>query len=401
MKNKKEKILFFTNELAIMLKSGLTFTTAIEIILKEEKDKNFKEVLKKIHKNLIAGKSIFESFKNFDKIFGNTYLYMLKIGEVSGSVAERLEDISKSLEFDLANQKKLGGILVYPIVVISLTLIIVTFLLTFILPNFITIFEENQVELPLITRILLFISRNFHYILLFIIALILIIFFVNMYINNNKLKRIKKDKWLLNIRLFGELKKLSLSSDLYYSFSILLSVGIGIIESVEILYMNNNKLMRIQKDKYLLNIRLFGELRKLSLSSDLYHSFSILLSVGIGIIESVDILYMNNNNYYIKENLLEVKKSLLAGNNIATALKKLNLYDERFSILITAGEESGYLSENLLQISKILKQDFEYKLKKLMSLLEPLVVVFLGIIVAFVVVAIYLPILSIGDVFSQ
>ena len=336
MKNKKEKILFFTNELAIMLKSGLTFTTAIEIILKEEKDKNFKEVLKKIHKNLIAGKSIFESFKNFDKIFGNTYLYMLKIGEVSGSITERLEDISKSLEFDLANQKKLGGILVYPIVVISLTLIIVTFLLTFILPNFITIFEENQVELPLITRILLFISRNFHYILVLIIV----------YINNNKLKRIQKDKWLLNMRLFGEL-------------------------------------------------------RKLSLSSDLYHSFSILLSVGIGIIESVDILYMNNNNYYIKENLLEVKKSLLAGNNIATALKKLNLYNERFSILITAGEESGYLSENLLQISKILKQDFEYKLKKLMSLLEPLVVVFLGLIVAFVVVAIYLPILSIGDVFSQ
>jgi len=278
MKNKKEKILFFTNELAIMLKSGLTFTTAIEIILREEKDKNFKEVLKKIHKNLIAGKSIFE--------------------------------------------------------------------LTFILPNFIIIFEENQVELPLITRILLFISRNFHYILLLIIVLILIIFFTNMYINNNKLKRIQKDKWLLNMRLFGEL-------------------------------------------------------RKLSLSSDLYHSFSILLSVGIGIIESVDILYMNNNNYYIKENLLEVKKSLLAGNNIATALKKLNLYDERFSILITAGEESGYLSENLLQISKILKQDFEYKLKKLMSLLEPLVVVFLGLIVAFVVVAIYLPILSIGDVFSQ
>ena len=230
MKNKKEKILFFTNELAIMLKSGLTFTTAIEIILKEEKDKSFKEVLRKIHKNLIAGKSIFESFKNFDKVFGNTYLYMLKIGEVSGSITERLEDISKSLEFDLENEKKLGGILVYPIVVISLTFIIVTFLLTFILPSFISIFEENQVELPLITRILLFISRNFHYILFFIIALILITFFTNRYINNDKSKRIKKDKWLLDMKLFGELKKLSLSSDLYHHFSVLLSVGIGIIE---------------------------------------------------------------------------------------------------------------------------------------------------------------------------
>lgn len=146
---------------------------------------------------------------------------MLKIGEVSGSITERLEDISRSLEFDLANQKKLGGILVYPIVVISLTLIIVTFLLTFILPNFITIFEENQVELPLITRILLFISRNFHYILFFIIVLILIIFFINIHINNNKSKRIKRDKWLLNMSVFGELRKLSLSSDLYHSFSIL------------------------------------------------------------------------------------------------------------------------------------------------------------------------------------
>ena len=76
-------------------------------------------------------------------------------------------------------------------------------------------------------------------------------------------------------------------------------------------------------------------------------------------------------------------------------------YTEARMEKITAGEESGYLSENLLQISKILKNDFEYRLKKLMSLLEPLVVVFLGLIVAFVVVAIYLPILSIGDVFSQ
>ena len=110
-------------------------------------------------------------------------------------------------------------------------------------------------------------SRNFHYILFFIVALILMIFIINMYINNNKSKRIKRDKWLLTMRVFGEL-------------------------------------------------------RKLSLSSDLYHSFSILLSVGIGIIESVEILYINNNNYYLKDNLLEVKKSLLAGNNIATALKR-------------------------------------------------------------------------------
>lgn len=344
MKIPKEKILFFTNELAILIKSGLTFTKAIEIILKEEKKKKFKDILKKVHKNLTIGKNIYDSFKPFENIFGSTYLYILKIGELSGNIVEGLEDISKSLDFDLSRQKKLKGILIYPIVVISLTFLIVSFLLAFILPSFVTIFEENQIELPLVTKILLAISRNFQYILIFIVVILTIIFIYNMYINKNKYKRIRRDKFLLNIFCFGELKKLLLASNLY-------------------------------------------------------HSFSILLDAGIGIIESLEILYTNNNNYYLKDRLFEVKKAILAGNNIASSFKKLNLYNDRFSVLISVGEESGYLSENFLQISKILKEDFDYKLKKLLAMLEPLVVVVLGLIVGFVVLAIYLPILSIGDIF--
>ena len=179
MRNQKEKILFFTNELALLIKSGLTFTKAIEIILKEEKNKKFKDILKKIHKNLTMGKNIYDSFKPFENTFGSTYLYILKIGELSGNIVESLEDISKSLDFDLSQRKKLGGILIYPIVVICLTFLIVSFLLIFILPSFITIFEENQIELPLVTRILLGISRNFHYILIFIICILTIIFIFN------------------------------------------------------------------------------------------------------------------------------------------------------------------------------------------------------------------------------
>ena len=344
MRNQKEKILFFTNELALLIKSGLTFTRAIEIILKEEKNKKFKDILKKIHKNLTMGKNIYDSFKPFENTFGSTYLYILKIGELSGNIVESLEDISKSLDFDLSQRKKLGGILIYPIVVICLTFLIVSFLLIFILPSFITIFEENQIELPLVTRILLGISRNFHYILIFIIVILTIIFIFNMYINKNKYKRIRRDKFLLNIFLFGELKKLLLASNLY-------------------------------------------------------RSFSILLNAGIGMVESLEIMYMNNNNYYLKDRLFDVKKAILAGNNITTSFKNLNLYNDRFSILITVGEESGYLSENFLQISKILKEDFDYKLKKLLAILEPLVILILGLIVGFVVLAIYLPILSIGDIF--
>ena len=166
---------------------------------------------------------------------------------------------------------------------------------------------------------------------------------------------------------------------------------------------NTGKLEQIYNEqliiKNLLNIFLFGELKKLLLASNFYHSFSILLNAGIGMVESLEIMYMNNNNYYLKDRLFEVKKAILAGNNITTSFKNLNLYNDRFSILITVGEESGYLSENFLQISKILKEDFDYKLKKLLAILEPLVILILGLIVGFVVLAIYLPILSIGDIF--
>lgn len=345
MKNKKEKILFFTKELTIMLKSGITFMNSIEILLKEEKEKNFKQILKKIYKNLASGKNIFNSFKEFSNIWGNTYLYMLKVGELTGTLEQRLEDISNNIEFELETKKKIGGILIYPLIVLCLTFIIVSFLLIFILPNFISIFEENNIELPFVTKILIFISRTFHFILIFIIFIVFLLFSLNKHINNNKFKKIKKDHFILKFPIFGEIIKLSLAAELY-------------------------------------------------------HSLFLLLSVGHSLIDGIDILYMNTNNFYIKENLLLVKRSLLSGENISNSFKKLDLYNSRFSLLITSGEESGNLAENFFQISKILKQDFEYNLKKKIAFIEPITVIFLGMVVAFIVIAIYLPILSVGEIFN-
>ncbi len=122
--------------------------------------------------------------------------------------------------------------------------------------------------------------------------------------------------------------------------------------------------------------------------------------MGHSLIDGIDILYTNTNNFYIKENLLLVKRSLLSGENISNSFKKLDLYNSRFSLLITSGEESGNLAENFFQISKILKQDFEYNLKKKIAFIEPITVIFLGMVVAFIVIAIYLPILSVGEIFN-
>lgn len=344
LKINKEKILLFTNELNVMLKSGITFSKSLEILASQENNKNFRGILLKVQKNISQGKGIFESFRNFENIFSLNFLQFLKIGEITGTLNERFENIIENLEFEINNKKKVWGILIYPIIVIALTLCVVSFLLLFILPNFILIFKENNLELPKITKILLFISENFLFILLMISIFLIFTFFLFRYINQNKTRRTKKDKFFLFIPFLGEIMKLNIAINLYYSLS-------------------------------------------------------ILLSSGISLIDSIDIMYKNTNNYYVKENLLKVRKSINLGNNISISLKNLDIFTERFYMLIVSGEESGYLSENLFQISKILKQDFDYRVKKYLSFLEPLAMLILGLIIAFIVVAIYLPIFSVGDIY--
>lgn len=341
---KKEKILFFTTELNMMLKSGISFAEALNILYSQEKKKSFKYILSKVYKNIMAGKTIFESMKTFENIFGENYISMVRIGETSSSLVDRLEDIIKDLEFSIQNQKKVSSLLIYPITVLIFTLSIISFLILNILPNFISIFEENNIELPLSTKIILAISNNFIEILIGIVLLILSSILLLKYINNHNNLKLKKDKFLFEfpfIKIFYR-----------YSFSL-----------------------------------------------KFYRNLSILLNTGINIDEIIEILFLNTNNLYLKKQINEVKKSIISGSNMAVSLKHIDFFEDRFFNLIFSGEKSGSLIDNLLFISEILRQDLEYQTKKTLTILEPLIMLFLGFIVGFIILAIYLPIISINNIF--
>lgn len=341
---KKDKILLFATQLNSLLKSGLTVAYSINILYLSENDKNFRIILKKILKSLNSGKNIFDSFKNFKDIFGKTFLNMLKIGELSGVFNDSLDNAIEYLEYSLESKRKIISLLIYPIVVLTITLFLLTFLLIFIFPNFISIFEENEIQLPLTTRILLFLSNNFVYIF-FILVFALV--------------------------------------TLYLAFR----------------YINNNKNLRFKKDKSFLNIFIFGNLLKLSLAEEIFHSLYIFLEAGINIIDALDIISENIDNTYIKLNLLAVRKEINSGENISESLRSLGLFNERFQSFINSGEESGFLSKTFLEISKILKKDYEYKIKKYIALIEPLSIICLGLIISFIVFSIYIPIFAVSNIF--
>lgn len=232
---KKDKILLFATQLNSLLKGGLTVAYSINILYLSENDKNFRIILKKILKSLNSGKNIFDSFKNFKDIFGKTFLNMLKVGELSGVFNDSLDNAIEYLEYSLESKRKIISLLIYPIVVLTITLFLLTFLLIFIFPNFISIFEENEIQLPLTTRILIFLSNNFVYIFFILVFALVTLYLVFRYINNNKNLRFKKDKSFLNIFIFGNLLKLSLAEEIFHSLYIFLEAGINIIDALDII----------------------------------------------------------------------------------------------------------------------------------------------------------------------
>lgn len=342
-KIKNEKILLFISQFNTLNKSGINFIQALDILIFSETDKHLLIVLKKIRIYLNNGKNIYNSFKHFENIFGSYFIYMLKIGEITGTINKSLDSSYTYLKYKYDNNQKITSLLIYPIIVFCITMFILIFLLVFILPNFITIFEDNKLELPISTKFLIFISNNFFYIIISLFTLILICLFLNMYINSKIHLKIKKDKFLLDMFFWGKFLKLFYAIEIYYSLYIFLEAGINIID-------------------------------------------------GIKIIEE------NINNLYIKRNLKEIEKRVFLGSSLSSALRHFILFNTRFQSFIKAGEESGFLADTFLEISKILKIEYEFTQKKYIALIEPISILFLGSLITFILLAMYSPILSLTEV---
>lgn len=344
MKIKKEKILLFTKQFNSLTKAGINITQALDILILSETDKNFIIILEKIKRNLNRGKSIFNSFIDYKNIFGNHFLYMLKVGELSGSLSVSLDNIHHYLEYNLSNRKKITSLLIYPCIVFFLSLIIFIFLLIFILPNFISLFEESQVEIPKTTKLLIFLSDNFHYFLIILLLIFSSIILILKYINSKKTLKLKKDRLSLKFIILGDLLKLYYAKEIFYSLHILLDSGITLIDGFN------------------------------------------------AIIEST-------NNLEIKRSLINTQKEIKTGNTITSSFKQLNLFNKRFNSFIKTAEESGFLSEAFLEISKILNLEYEYKLKKCIAFIEPLSIIILGCFIIFIILSIYIPIFSMINIF--
>lgn len=341
VKISKQEILNFTKEIIIMLESGISIIKVFEI-QEEQYRTSFKNILKEIRENLLKGDSIGEAFKKNEKIFGSFYVGMVNLGDLSGNLVENLKKICEHLELELAVVKKLKEVAFYPCIVLTFSVLILTFLMVFVFPNFIKIFEESKTELPLLTRILIKVSENFYKIIFLFIYILTIIIFCLKNIRNNSRVKEKFDRALLTIPLVKN-------------------------------FIIGNYIIRFSKN------------------------ISIMLSSGMLILDILKLLKDFFDNTVIKKEIERLEKSLFEGKQLSEVMREESLFPEKYRKLIVVGEKSGELVKMFEQIAKLEEERMENSIKKLLTLVEPILIIVLGLILSIIIIAIYLPIFNMSN----
>lgn len=338
---KSREITIFSRQLASLLKSGVPILKAVNIISEQSEDIHLKNMLKSIHDSIREGATFSSALEKFPNTFPPLYIALIHAGEDSGALPEvllRLTDYRVKQEEAFSRFRMA---LAYPVLMALVGVATVVFMLTFVMPRLMRLFVNMGQELPLPTKILLFTSHGLRQWWFWIILIIGIAVLIFRWQSNTAAGRIFASSLKLRLPLFG---------------------------------------------KFILK----AELARFS------RTLELLIRDGIPILNAIDISLPVLGNEVIKNQLIQSHKDLKQGGSFGRSLKNSRLIPLFMSNIIIVGEESGKLDEALVEAANSYEQETEEALEVMMSLLEPLMILAMGLIVGFIVIAMLLPIFEIN-----
>lgn len=333
-----EQKMLLAENLSLMMRGGVSLAEALEIIAKETKSKIFKKAVLDILQRVLQGESLSRALAFHPKIFDRFFQNIVKVGEQSGQLEENLNYLSETIEREMEAAKKIKGAMIYPIIVVSLALIVAFGATFFVLPKFVNLFQTLNIQLPLMTKVLISFTV-----------------FVK--------------KYWLGIVILAPL--------LIFSFRLLGKIA-AIGFWLDKIKLNLPILARIIKNR---NLAFF--------SRNLY----ALLKSGTPIVDSLGIIAEIIPNKVYRQNLFSLLTGVEGGGKISENLKKFpQNFPLIFSEMILVGEKSGTLEESLLYLARRHEKEVEQTLKNLSAVLEPALLIAVGLFVAFITLSVITPI---------
>ena len=334
----EQALTVFSRQFATMINAGLAMVRCLDILSEQTEDKKLQQVLIQVRRDVEGGSTLSNALGKHPQVFSTLYISMVKAGEMGGVLDEVLERLAGFMEKDFSLKKKVKSALTYPVVILVMAMGIVFFLVTYILPTFVTLFEGMSLKLPLPTLILITVTKGARNPLVVIPCAII---------------------------LGGILAGLS-----QYTKT---SAG------------------KKQYDLLKLNIPIFGMLNKKVSISRFCRTLGTLLSSGVPIMQALEIVGKASGNEIIAMTVTKVRESIREGESIASPLGASGMFPPMVTQMVAVGEETGNLDAMLSKIADFYDTEVEYMLASLTSMLEPIMIVGMGGIVGFIVISVFLP----------
>lgn len=339
----KEKIIF-SRQLSVMIKAGLSIVKALESLGRQTENKYFQEVIKDIIKQVQGGTVLSKAMARHNNVFADVYIAVIRAGEQTGQLSDVLLNLADQQEKEADLIGKVKGAMIYPAIIFTLLIVVVILIVLFVIPSLQTIFTESGVKLPILTRILIgtsVVARTYY--------------------------------WIIIPGVIG----------LYLLLRMYLKTSNG----------------REVYDKFKISVPIFGSLTKKVYMARFSRTMAMLIKASLPILEAIKIIRQTIQNVHYDRAFERIEHEVESGKTVSVAINKEPLFPAMVGQLIALGEESGNMESVLLDVATFYDKEVDTLSKNLTTLLEPIMLIVMGVGIGFVVASVLGPIYGLVQAF--
>ena len=341
-KVKQSDIIIFCRQFSTMIDAGLPIIQCLDILHAQNDNKTFKKMLREVKANVESGQTLSEALKKYPKQFDDLFVNMISAGEAGGILDSILRRLSAYLEKAAKLKAKIKGGMTYPVVTIVIAVIVVAVIMVFVIPVFEEMFSSMGHALPVATQFVVNLSR-------------------------------------------------AVKSNIFYI------IGAIIIAIIALRRFYNTEKGKVLIDDYLLKLPLFGQLVRKAAVAKFTRTMGTMLTSGVAILDALEIVAKTSGNKTIEKAIFDTRTAIAEGRTMSDPLAESGVFPSMVCQMIAVGESTGALDAMLTKIADFYEEEVDQAVENLTSLIEPFMIVFLGVVIGGLVVSMYLPIFKMAS----
>ena len=341
-KVKGSDIIIFCRQFSTMIDAGLPIIQCLDILYAQNDNKTFKKMLKDVKSNVESGQTLAEALRKYPKQFDDLFVNMISAGEAGGILDMILRRLSAYLEKSAKLKAKIKGGMTYPVVTIVIAIVVVAIIMVFVIPVFEEMFSGMGSALPAATQLVVNLSR-------------------------------------------------AIKSNIFYI------IGVTIIFIYAMRRFYRTEKGRILMDDFLLKVPLFGDLVRKAAVAKFTRTTGTMLSSGVAILDALEIVAKTAGNKTIEKAVFDTRTAIAEGRTMSDPLAESGVFPSMVCQMIAVGESTGALDAMLTKIADFYEEEVDQAVENLTSLIEPFMIVFLGVVIGGLVVSMYLPIFKMAS----